>query len=248
MTAWENNQTCVSFYTRGSTEVIFWGYWYCLELCRVVCLLKWLKGRAGLKKEMGKVCQQLAVHLVSTHLRWKLVIGLKHVDNNDWSRPLSAPSSFCKYCNFWYPFSRQHATRHLAWFQGWGSLRFFGLVFNLVTSTFLYFVFSCIFIRLGFACNRAIAIKKCQGILESESCACDFSCLVWCNIAVDTLRPQFFHLSCILVDSCCTLLAKKKIFRVKQQLGNILIYNPLVNWVTFAKLLLFIYYFLKQNN
>lgn len=147
VTAWGNNQTCV-FYTWGSTEVIFWGYWYCLELCRVVCLLQWLKGRVGQKKkkkafEMGKVCQQFAVHMVSTHLCWKLVIGLKHVDNNDWSRPLSAPSSFCKYCNFWYPFSSQHANTAPRLVSRMRVFEFF--FFFWFTSTFLYFVFVYIY-------------------------------------------------------------------------------------------------------
>lgn len=57
------------------------------------------------------------------------------------------------------------------------------------------FYFWCIINKLGFACHRAIAIKKCQGIPDWDWCLCvflsDVCDLTWCNIAKRCVKTSW---------------------------------------------------------
>lgn len=144
VTAWGNNQTCV-FYTWGSTEVIFWGYWYCLELCRVVCLLQWLKGRVGQKKRKEKkhlrwaksVNNLLFIWSVLTYaeslwLGWNMLIIMTEADHYQRRLP------FVNIVIFDIPSLVNMLTRHLVWFQGWGCFEFFFFFFLVHFYIFIF--------------------------------------------------------------------------------------------------------------
>lgn len=115
----------------------------------------------------------------------------------DWAEPycriglFETLSSFVNIVIFWYPFLlliMLHST-HFPWFQIEGVWGFFCRFYIFI------FYFWCIINKLGFACHRAIAIKKCQGILDWDWCLCVFLSgvcdLTWCNIAPRCVKTSW---------------------------------------------------------
>jgi len=124
---------------------IYLGLYWCyilgiLILCRVVCLLQWLKGRVGQKRSK----KEEAFECVNSLLFIWSVLGYAESLLIIMTEPLSAPSSFCKYCNFWYSFSSRHATPRLVSRMRVFEFLFILFIYFLVTSTFFIFSFFCV--------------------------------------------------------------------------------------------------------
>lgn len=100
-------------------------------------------------------------------------------------------SSFVNIVIFWYPFLLLIMLRstHFPWFQNEGVWGFFCRFYIFI------FYFWCIFNKLGFACHRAIAIKKVPRYSWLGTMFCVFSYQMFvirhdATLLQDVLRPE----------------------------------------------------------
>lgn len=163
----------------GEPDIVISGI---MVLIFFIYLVVWVFKEESSKKkwaELGRVCWWFAF-LFSWGFQSTLIIScLKSVIEPCLENRIIRNTVFlCKYCNFLISLSLvDHATAptvHDLRMRVSGD--FFCQFYIFI------FYFWCIFNKLGFACHRAIAIKKCQGIPFWDWCLCFLIRCLWSNM------------------------------------------------------------------